>query len=180
MDFFSVFGFRPGTEIDFELPTRSKWTIVKKISDHLVQLDQRDVDDKVGISRAWALFLCQNDSRMENNDDPAFMRIYMQVPTKGTEYDSREERKKQAAFRYHSELDAYKEFDRQASEVRTNHELTTFKTLTNRVSKVTPTLLGYKQSKQDDRLPVPGGYITYIVWEKVPGIQLGDGTFLYV
>lgn len=35
-----------------------------------------------------------------------------------------------------------------------------------------PTLLAYKEGKQDNNGVVPDGYITYIVWDKVPGESL--------
>lgn len=41
-------------------------------------------------------------------------------------------------------------------------------------SKFTPSLLGYDQSKQNDSGLVPGGFPTFIVWQIVPGLWLGD------
>ncbi|KAJ5129436.1 uncharacterized protein N7515_005475 [Penicillium bovifimosum] len=43
--------------------------------------------------------------------------------------------------------------------------------------KSVPSLLGYGQSVQGEQGPVPGGYITYIVWEKVPGQVLTPDVF---
>ncbi|CEJ58960.1 hypothetical protein PMG11_07599 [Penicillium brasilianum] len=42
-------------------------------------------------------------------------------------------------------------------------------------SSDTPKLLGYKIGKQDRSGLVPGGFITWLVWEIVPGVRLGDG-----
>lgn len=44
----------------------------------------------------------------------------------------------------------------------------------HRTSKFTPALLGYEESQQDRSGPVPGGFLTYIVWVFVHGLQLGD------
>lgn len=83
------------------------------------------------------------------------MRIYLQVPNQGSEFDSPADKAKLASYQTHSEVTALKTF----------HE---------RGSTITPALLGYKEDKQADDGLVPSGYITCLVWEKVPGIQLGD------
>lgn len=41
-------------------------------------------------------------------------------------------------------------------------------------SVFTPTLIGYQESKQGSSGLVPGGFITFIAWEIVPGICLGS------
>jgi hypothetical protein len=41
---------------------------------------------------------------------------------------------------------------------------------------VIPELLGHKAGKQDSSMPVPGGFITWLAWEIVPEVQLGDAT----
>ena len=40
--------------------------------------------------------------------------------------------------------------------------------------RITPRLLDTKKDKQDDTGFVPGGLITWLVWEVVPGIRLSD------
>ncbi|KAJ6125605.1 hypothetical protein N7471_012922 [Penicillium samsonianum] len=42
---------------------------------------------------------------------------------------------------------------------------------------VVPKLLGYQQRRQDNDDGVPGGYVTYILWEKVPGESLDKDKF---
>ncbi|KAJ6146208.1 hypothetical protein N7497_008190 [Penicillium chrysogenum] len=53
-------------------------------------------------------------------------------------------------------------------------ELVAYKTLTDKQSKVTPRLLGYKEEKQDSSAIVPAGFLVSFAWEQVPGVQLGD------
>ncbi|KAJ5529182.1 hypothetical protein N7527_002575 [Penicillium freii] len=79
------------------------------------------------------------------------------IPIDGTEYQPLEVRQRQAApSRKHRELDALKD-------------------LTLRQCPVVPTLLAYKEGKQGNNGVVPDGYITYVVWDKVPGEPLNWG-----
>lgn len=41
-------------------------------------------------------------------------------------------------------------------------------------SSNTPKLIGYRTGTQDRSGLVPGGFITWLVWEIVPGLRLGD------
>ncbi|CAI7672819.1 unnamed protein product [Penicillium palitans] len=54
-------------------------------------------------------------------------------------------------------------------------ELASLLDLTEKGSNITPKLLAYKTSTQDRSGLVPGGFITWLVWEIVPGLRLGDG-----
>ncbi|KAI2731856.1 hypothetical protein CBS147332_995 [Penicillium roqueforti] len=51
-------------------------------------------------------------------------------------------------------------------------ELIALKDLREQGCDAVPKLLGYHLGKQDEDDIVPGGYITYLVWEKVPGDSL--------
>ncbi|OOQ90521.1 hypothetical protein PEBR_04313 [Penicillium brasilianum] len=84
------------------------------------------------------------------------MRIYVQVPHRKTEMDDAVTRSRQAIKYGPPELIAYRD-------------------LTEKGSSDTPKLLGYKIGKQDRSGLVPGGFITWLVWEIVPGLRLGDG-----
>jgi hypothetical protein len=44
------------------------------------------------------------------------------------------------------------------------------------VSKFAPKLLGFEVSVQELSGFVPGGFLILVVWERVPGIPLGDIT----
>lgn len=86
------------------------------------------------------------------------MRIYVQVPFTGYEHADRHTRAQQASKFTPPELDAYR-------------------FLTDNGSQNTPKLRAYKQDTQDTQDtngPIPGGHITWIVWQKVPGKCLGD------
>lgn len=144
----SVYG--PGTIISFEQPVRSQWTIVAKASEKISQVTQADTQDGLGPSYAAARFLCRSQDNQQ-----AFMRIYMQIPYQGTEFASHQVRAQQATRYSHEELAA-------------------LQTFTKNTSKITPSLLAYKETRQSDQGIIPGGYITYIVWSKVPGIRLAN------
>lgn len=87
------------------------------------------------------------------------MRIYLQIPVIGTQYQSPQIRRKQAA--------------KQQSHV----ELTALKALKKLECDVVPDLLAYQEGKQGEDSIVPGGYITYVVWDKVPGEPLSAEEF---
>lgn len=83
------------------------------------------------------------------------MRIYVQVPRTGYDRVDKATLAKEAT-----------QF--------TPPELITYQFLTDNRSRNTPLLLGYKTDTQPTDGPVPGGHVTWIVWEKVPGKCLGD------
>ncbi|KAL2698784.1 hypothetical protein AAEP93_010172 [Penicillium crustosum] len=83
------------------------------------------------------------------------MRIYVQVPRTGYDRVDKATLAKEAT-----------QF--------TPPELITYQFLTDNRSRNTPLLLGYKMDTQPTDGPVPGGHVTWIVWEKVPGKCLGD------
>ncbi|KAJ5783615.1 uncharacterized protein N7518_009292 [Penicillium psychrosexuale] len=51
-------------------------------------------------------------------------------------------------------------------------ELQALKHFKQRGCKVVPELLGYQFGKQDKGDLIPGGFVTYVIWEKVPGEPL--------
>lgn len=53
-------------------------------------------------------------------------------------------------------------------------ELIAYRDLTQKHSSNTPKLIGYKSGTQDRSGLVPGAFITWFVWEIVPGLRLGD------
>ncbi|KAJ6190535.1 hypothetical protein N7519_000556 [Penicillium mononematosum] len=56
-------------------------------------------------------------------------------------------------------------------------ELTTLKSLQEKGCDVIPRLLQYQCDQQDEDDTVPGGFITYVIWERVPGESLDMQTF---
>lgn len=59
-------------------------------------------------------------------------------------------------------------------------ELDAYRFLTANHSKNTPTLLAYKRGTQPTGGLIPGGHITWIVWEKAPGKSLGHPKSAFV
>lgn len=82
------------------------------------------------------------------------MRIYLQVPIRGTEMDDAQTRASQAMQRTPQELTAYQDLTQKSSN--------------------TPKLLGYKTTVQDNSGLIPGGFAVWLVWEMVPGLRLGN------
>jgi hypothetical protein len=87
------------------------------------------------------------------------MRVYKQVPIVGTEF-------KKASIRATQGVKSYEPT-----------ELTTLKSLQEKGCDVIPRLLRYQCDQQDEDDTVPGGFITYVIWEKVPGESLNIQKF---
>lgn len=145
----------PQSEPPLHLP-RQTWVIDNKLSERSQSMTQQDVTDGLGLPFAAAKFLCHLKG---NSSKKAFMRIYLQIPIIGTQYQSPQIRQKQAA------------------EPQPHVELTTLKALKKVECDVVPDLLAYQEGKQGEDSIVPGGYITYVVWDKVPGESLNAEEF---
>ena len=145
-----------GTEITLDavieeplhIPAQT-WVIVEKLREDPWRLTRKDVSDGMGVSYTSAKFLC-HPAGPGNETKLAFMRIRQQVSNAGTEF-------KKASLRAS-----------QAVEEPENKELNALKFFLIHGCEVVPRLLGYQQSKQKEDDMVPGGFVTYIVWEKVP------------
>ncbi|CAG8244870.1 unnamed protein product [Penicillium salamii] len=101
------------------------------------------------IPSSWeAKYACHNQ---EHPHDHGIMRVYCQGPDEGTEFLLPEIRAQQAAPLFEEpEAKAWKKF--KEGECQS-----------------VPSLLGYGYFTQGQDGPVPGGYITYLVWANVPG-----------
>jgi len=66
--------------ITFTEPTYSVWTLVTKIEEDNYQSSAANL----GTSMAWALFACHNP---HNHGEEALVRIHMQIPNLGTEFE---------------------------------------------------------------------------------------------
>ena len=133
------------------------WEIVEKLEENAEVEDERDVADGLGPSDVAGKFLCRPAG--SDAQKIAFMRIYKQIPTAGTLLLKFEVRAAQAA------------------EAPDCKELIALKAFKEQGCSAVPELLGYQSGKQDDHDIVPGGYITCLVWEKVPGDSLDKETF---
>ncbi|CRL23565.1 unnamed protein product [Penicillium camemberti] len=141
----------PGDHITFEKPKPTEWTIVAKLSQEACQKHMLDVQDGAGPSYAVATFCVCSDL----DGQQAYMRVYLQVPHEGTQWLPPNERAKQAAAGYHSEVEAMKAFYEQGS-------------------TITPTLLAISEDIQDKQGIIPGGYIIHCIFQRVPGLRLAD------
>lgn len=101
-------------------------------------------------------FLCHLE---EDPTQIAFMRIYYQIPVTGTE-------------------DA--DLATLAQQLRPPEvcgEREAFKLLMSQGCTVVPRMLGYSEKTQAENDLVPGGYIKYLVWERIPGESLTEEFF---
>ncbi|CAI7611631.1 unnamed protein product [Penicillium discolor] len=131
----------------------TRWEIMSKVHERAHIPNQRDVTNGLGPAYVAGKFLCRPASP-GNPNLLSFMRIYKQIPIAGTEFEK-------APIR--------------AAQVVKSHEpteLTAFKSLKEKGCDVIPQLLGYQSDQQDEDDTVPGGFITYVMWEKVPGESL--------
>lgn len=87
------------------------------------------------------------------------MKVYMQMPNLGTEFDPPDKRAKQATDESPDAL---------------FNKVRALKLPTKKNSTVTPTLLGYKEATQDAGGLVPGGFVCYVLWNILPGVRLDD------
>ena len=143
---------QPGKLITLTHPQETQWEIEKIINEYDNQMDQKDVRQD---APSYAAIKLSCSAFGESTQ--AMMRVYVQIPYTNTELEDTATRAQQAMSYKPEELRAYQILgkDRWAS-------------------KFTPSLLGYQESKQNDSGLVPGGFLTYIVWQIVPGLQLGD------
>lgn len=154
-----------GTEVTLDSPPElplylhpplQTWLIEKQLSERSVCMTQQEVIDNLRLPYAAGKYLCH---RKDNPSQKAFMRIYLQIPISGTQYQGSKTRGKQAA------------------KPQPHIELTALRALQKLKCDVVPTLLSYREGQQDEDGIVPGGYITYVVWEKVPGEPLSPEEF---
>ncbi|KAJ5783388.1 uncharacterized protein N7518_009065 [Penicillium psychrosexuale] len=91
----------------------------------------------------------------------AFLRIYQQIPITETQDSKSSIRAKQAI------------------PTKTANELKLLKELMQKGCEFAPKLLGYQEAQQESDDIVPSGFITYIVWEKVPEVPLSQYSWTY-
>ncbi|CAG8903603.1 unnamed protein product [Penicillium egyptiacum] len=109
----------------------------------------------VGSPMTVGKFLCH----LEDPTQIAFMRIYYQIPITRTE-------------------DA--NLATLAQQIQPHEvcgELEAFRLLMSQGCSSVPRFLGYCEKTQGEHDLVPGGYVKYLVWEKVPGEPLTEEFF---
>ena len=156
--FFTEYQVRRDSKVVFDSPTPSEWTILEKLSEDNNQIPEADVAH-FGYSESYACakFRCRKD---QDQGQEGFMRMYMQVPVQGTEFHPADARAKQAVAR------------------RDFQELTVLCHFLEHESTITPRLRAWKEEVQGDDGLVPGGYLTCLVWERVPGVSLAQDRIL--
>lgn len=128
------------------------WVITKKLDETAIVITQEDINFGRGPAYTAGKFLCYRAD--DPSKKPAFMRIYAQLPMYGTEFSKPGTRAEQAV------------------PTKSITELVALKRLKKMGCDVVPDLLGFQEETQGPHGFVPGGYITHVVWEKVPGEPL--------
>ncbi|RAK83593.1 hypothetical protein BO79DRAFT_204325 [Aspergillus costaricaensis CBS 115574] len=138
----------PGSKIKLN----NEWVVQEAISEHAFQHDHDDHLARVGPSwTAIRLLVEKKGSRTK-----AYMRIYKQIMNGGTEAESARMRARQANTSWRPA------------------ELRVYQSLPHKRPLIVPRLLEEKVIKQDESGSVPDGFLIYVVYEIVPGVQLGD------
>ena len=140
-------------------PLLQTWKTTQKLPERAFFLTQTDVDEGHGSPFTAGKYLCR---RKEDPAKMAFMRIYQQIPIVCTEGAKTSIRAQQA-----TPTDPYPELE----------TLMAAKKLRPLGCDVVPDLLGYGQGTQEADDIVPGGHITYVIWDKVPGDSLTQERF---
>jgi hypothetical protein len=142
-----------GMIVDF--PETSPWTLLTRIEEEAVQ--NFEEDDSTPFS--CALFSCETPSNDSNPSRKALMRIWMQIPFEGSEFEPPAIRAVQAS----QELpwDA-------KSELRALQRLLAIGSLH------TPELLASKHETQPNDGMVPGGFIFFLLFSEMPGVALAE------
>ncbi|CAI7638896.1 unnamed protein product [Penicillium glandicola] len=132
--------------LTLEDPTSSNWKVLHKINEHVEQWHTS------GPCLASAKFIC-HDARVSSKGPTAFLRVVQQIPY--VRADVGPLRAPETTKFTHPELKAYK-------------------ALKQRNSPNTPKLLAWQEGTQDSSGLVPGGFITWFIFENIEGLALGD------
>ncbi|CAG8156907.1 unnamed protein product [Penicillium olsonii] len=148
-----------GTQLQFQLPRAARerevkrppeltWEVVEQLEGDSMPATDDDLREYGQLSLVSGKFLC----RQRSGDRMAFLRVDQQIPMIGTE--------------------SYPAVSRAAQALQgpfETNELRALKQLTEGGCPDVPRLLGYKFEQQDATATVPGGFKTFVLWEKVPG-----------
>ncbi|KAJ6084368.1 hypothetical protein N7486_011168 [Penicillium sp. IBT 16267x] len=145
--------FKPGETITLPRPEISEWKLDEVISEFEQQLEKASTTEKV-VSYASIKFACH---KLTDPKTIGMMRIYVQIPNSEIDREKSETQAKEAMPDFvHKELQAYMMLSEHPNAAR-----------------FTPRLLGWRKTTQfkEEDWPVPGGFLTALVWEVVPGQQ---------
>ncbi|KAK6815160.1 hypothetical protein RU639_008439 [Aspergillus parasiticus] len=140
-----------GREIKFDEPTPSRWRIVRKIHEREILHLEWEVKKRGWRAEGRGVFLCT-----DTHGNEGVVKVRLQIPYMGTYFTSSTERAKQAIH------DMGKSF---------RFEIDALRCLTQARCSSSPALLGWKRETQSNTDWVPGGYIEYILMERMPGVR---------
>ncbi|KAL1965476.1 hypothetical protein VTN77DRAFT_5732 [Rasamsonia byssochlamydoides] len=136
---------------------RDSWKLEEKIAENSYQLSASEANTfPEGLSEAVATFACCN---VHNEVEKAILKIRMQIPNRGTEFDPPRSRAAQA-------------FGEPGTVAQ--DEYAALEQLKMNNCSSAPTLLKYVKRTQDADMLVPGGYIVYFLVNRLPGVPLHD------
>ncbi|KAJ5426897.1 hypothetical protein N7465_001967 [Penicillium sp. CMV-2018d] len=148
-----------GTEVRLDHPSTlpaKTFILDEKLSEEYQTITQLECDQGLGPPFAAIKFSCHN---LVNPAQQGFMRIYCQIPIDGTVSRPPEVRARQAVSQH------------------THAEIRVLKNLDDQNCAAVPRLLGLRTGLQDVGDYVPGGYISYVAWERVPGDLIKSRSF---
>ncbi|PLB46526.1 hypothetical protein P170DRAFT_427840 [Aspergillus steynii IBT 23096] len=144
-----------GLRISFGDP-QSHWTLTEKLGERHSQLIPEDVIEYPSLrGAAYGTFLAKS---AENVNQEAVIRIIMQIPHAGAEIASSAERARYAV---------------QTIPKRAQDMVDALTLLDGAQCRCAPRLMGVVERAQGDTDPVPGGFLTYLLLEKLPGKKMG-------
>ncbi|KAJ9224917.1 hypothetical protein DTO169E5_568 [Paecilomyces variotii] len=134
------------------------WILKEKIHENKSQLDKMEFDGTHVASKSWEVYICENSA---DPSEEAIIKIYKQIPYIGSEFTRPQVRRRQAL-----PIDGL-----------AKKELDALRTFTEKGCASTPKLLGYKEEVQGPQDIVPGGFILYLLMERLPGSCLDEYAF---
>jgi hypothetical protein len=144
-----------GMIVDFP---ETRWKLLTKIEEEEAEQNFGEEDEEEQYtSFSSALFSCETPANDSNPSRKALMKIWMQIPFKGSEFEPPATRAVQASQEL--PLDA-------------EYELKALQRLLAIDSLHTPKLLASKQETQPNDGMVPGGFIFFLVFSEMPGVAL--------
>jgi hypothetical protein len=124
------------------------WTIGQKIRENCRPTISRPLSSTNTVPEASATFECFNHSRQTSGN----LKVVIQIPYNGSESESWQSRGEQATSKISDPLRAELE-----SLIRRKHES----------GPAAPMLFLWKVEKQTSAMPVPGGYVVYILTDHI-------------
>ena len=138
-------------QFDYWIPTKT-WDIYEKLEEISTFKTTEEINNGLRPGYDAAKFLYYAKDGIDQK--PAFMRIYSQIPTLGTEW---------ARPGVHAT---------QAVPHMSFGESQSLKTLLQNGYSAVPRLLGYEEEVQRDSRTVPGEFTVRLVWKQVAGVTL--------